>query len=96
MMYAKKIKMQAGCNNSNNTREIAEIYLEAAITRRFFPKATLHDYLKTNPNSIKVYISPYPYVVPATSSEGESTFDLNRMILHTTICLNCQECKGVP
>lgn len=71
MMYAKKIKMQAGCNNSNNTQEIAEIYLEGCNNPGFFPKATLHDYLKTNPNSIKVYISPYPYVVPATSSRGE-------------------------
>ena len=28
-------------------------------------------YLKKNPKSIKVYISPYPDVVPALSSRGE-------------------------
>ena len=71
MMYAQKIKMQAGCSNSNNTQEIAEIYLEGCNNPGFFPKATLHDYLNTNPNSIKVNISPYPYVVPAKSLRGE-------------------------
>lgn len=71
MMYAKKIKMQAGCAYSNNTQEIAEIYLDGCDNPGFFPKATLHDYLNKNPNSIKVYIAPYPYVVPATSSRGE-------------------------
>ena len=68
MMYAKKIRMQNGCRNSNNTQEIAEIYVDGCNNPGFFPKATLHDFLKTNPNSIRVNISPYHYVVPATSS----------------------------
>ncbi len=71
MMYAKKIKMQQGCANSNNTQEIAEIYVDGCSNPGFFAKATLHDYLKQHPNSIKVNISSYPYVVPATSSRGE-------------------------
>lgn len=71
MMYAKKIRMQNGCRNSNNTQEIAEIYVDGCNNPGFFPKAVLHDFLKTNPNSIKVNISPYPYVVPATSYRGE-------------------------
>ncbi|WP_230399630.1 DUF3892 domain-containing protein [Novisyntrophococcus fermenticellae] len=71
MMYAKKIKMQQGCANSNNTQEIAEIYIDGCNNPGFFPKATLHDHLIKNPNSIKVNISPYPYLVPATSSRGE-------------------------
>lgn len=71
MMYAKKIRMQNGCRNSNNTQEIAEIYVDGCNNPGFFPKAVLHDFLKTNPNSIKVNISPYPYVVPATSYLGE-------------------------
>lgn len=71
MMYAKKIRMQVGCSNSNNTQEIAEIYIDGCENPGFFPKATLHDYLKTHPNSIKVYISPYPCVVPAVSYRGE-------------------------
>lgn len=71
MMYAKKIKMQQGCANSNNTQEIAEIYIDGCDNPGFFQKATLHDYLIKNPNSIKVNISPYPNLVPATSSRGE-------------------------
>ena len=38
MMYAKKIRMQNGCRNSNNTQEIAEIYVDGCIIRDFFPK----------------------------------------------------------
>lgn len=71
MMYAKKIKMKQGCSNSNNTQEIAEIYIDGCNNPGFFTKATLHDYLKKSPSSIKVNISPYPYLVPATSSKGE-------------------------
>lgn len=71
MMYAKKIRMQNGCRNSNNTQEIAEIYVDGCNNPGFFPKAVLHDFLKANPNSIKVNISPYPYVVPSTSYRGE-------------------------
>jgi len=70
-MYAKKIKMQQGCAHSNIAQEIAEIYVDGCDNPGFFPKATLHDYLHKNPNSIKVNISPYPYVVPVTSSKGE-------------------------
>ena len=71
MMYAKKIKMQNGCGNSNNTQEIAEIYVDGCSNPGFFSKAVIHDFLKTNPNSIKVDISPYPCIVPATSYLGE-------------------------
>lgn len=71
MMYAKKIKMQAGCSHSNNTQEIAEIYIDGCNNPGFFPKSTFHYYLIKNPNSIKVNLSPYPFLVPATSSRGE-------------------------
>jgi len=39
MMYAKKIRMQNGCRNSNNTQEIAEIYVDGCNNPGFFPKA---------------------------------------------------------
>lgn len=71
MMYAKKIRMQQGCSNSNNTQEIAAIYIDGCNNPGLFEKATLHDYLKKSPNSIKVNISPYPNLIPATSSKGE-------------------------
>lgn len=71
MMYAKRIKMKQGCAYSSNTQEIAEIYIDGCSSPGFYPKETLHDHLKKNPNSIKVYISPFPYLVPVTSSKGE-------------------------
>jgi hypothetical protein len=71
MLYARKIKMKSGCNNSYSTKEIAEIYVDGCAEPGFFPKHELHDYLKKHPSSIKVSISPFPYLVPATSSSGE-------------------------
>lgn len=71
MMYAKKIKMQPGCSNSNSTQEISEIFVDGCDNPGFFTKAVLHDHLKKNPNTIKVNIWPYPYVIPATSPRGE-------------------------
>jgi len=71
MMYAKKIKMQQGCENSNSTQEIAEIYIDGCDKPGFYTRASVHDYLQNNPNTIKVNISPnYPYLIPATSSNG--------------------------
>lgn len=71
MMYAKKIKMKYGCSNSNNVQEIEEIYIDGCNNPGYFKKSVLYDYLEKNPRSIKVYISPYPDVVPALSSRGE-------------------------
>lgn len=70
-MYANKIKMQQGCANSTSTQEITEIYIDGCNNPGFFSKATLHNYLVKEPNSIKVNISPYPFLVPATSSRNE-------------------------
>ncbi len=71
MMYATKIKMMPGCGNSQKAVEIDEIYIEGCKDPGFYKKAVLHDYLKDNPGTIKVKISPYPDLVPATSSRGE-------------------------
>ena len=38
MMYAKKIKMQYGCSNSNNVQEIAEIYVDGCNDPGFLKK----------------------------------------------------------
>lgn len=91
MMYAKKIKMKYGCSNSNNVQEIEEIYIDGCNNPGYFKKSVLYDYLKKNPGSIKVYISPYPDVLPALSSRGENMFVQNLMIQNETIYLNYQE-----
>lgn len=71
MMYATKIHMNSGCQNSNYLTDIDTIYLEGDNTNQYYKKGVLHDYLKKHPNSIKVKISPYPYLVPAISSKRE-------------------------
>ncbi len=71
MLYAKKIKMKNGCKSSNNVQEIAEIYIDGCNNPGYFKKSILYDHLKKNPGTIKVYIFPYPDVVPALSSYGE-------------------------
>ena len=71
MMYARKIRMQQGCYNSSDPQEIAEVYIDGCNNPGFFSKETLHDHLKKEPNTIQIGVSPYPYVIPATSSRGE-------------------------
>ena len=71
MMYAKKIRMKNGCYSSNNLEEISDIYLDGCDNPGYFSKETIYDFLKKHPDSIKVYISPYPYLIPAISSKGE-------------------------
>lgn len=71
MMYAKRIKMNYGCKNSSNIQEIAEIYVDGCNNPGYFKKSILYDFLKKNPGSIKVCISPYPDILPALSSLGE-------------------------
>ena len=70
-MLAEKIKMRDGCYNSNSLVEIDKIYISGCSKPGWFDKSIIHDYLKTNPNSIKVNRWPYPYLTPATSQYGE-------------------------
>lgn len=48
-MKATKIKMKPGCSNSTKTTEIDQIYIEGCTNPGYFKKATLYDYLKSNP-----------------------------------------------
>ena len=68
MYYATKIKMNYGCRDSQYPEDIAEIYISG---EGWFKKGDLHDYLKRNPKTIVVNISPYPYLIPALSGNRE-------------------------
>lgn len=70
-MKATKIKMKYGCENSNKTVEITQIYLEGCNNPGYFEKSLLHEYLKQNPGSIQVNIYPYPNLIPALSTYNE-------------------------
>ena len=72
MMYATKIKMRPGCSNSQNLIEIDSIYIvDGSRYSGYCKKESLCDYLSENPRTIKVDITPYPFLVPAISSLGE-------------------------
>lgn len=70
-MKATKIKMKYGCERSNKTYEISQIYIEGCNEPGFYDKSNLYDYLKKNPNTIQVNIYPYPNLIPALSSSNE-------------------------
>ena len=71
MMYVTKIKMKQGCYNSSNLLEIDQLYITGCENPGYFKKAAIHDYVKKNPGSIKVYRHPYPSVIDAVSVNGE-------------------------
>ncbi len=71
MVYAKKIHMKRGCENSNTLLEIESIYLDDGQNPGWVLKGDVYDRLKQYPGSIKVYISPYPNLIPEKSSSGE-------------------------
>lgn len=70
-MKAIKIKMRYGCQYSDDVLEIDSIYITGCNNPGYFKKEIIHDYLKNHPNSIQVDRYPYPYLVPATSGNGE-------------------------
>lgn len=71
MMYATKIRMNSSCQNSSYLTDIDAIFLEGDNANEFYKKDVLYDHLKKHPDSLKVKIYPYPYIVPALSSKGE-------------------------
>ena len=60
-MKAIKIKMKRNCGNSGNVQDIDSIYIDQTST--YWKKSEVYDYLQN--------ISPYPYLIPAISSQGE-------------------------
>jgi len=71
MMYATKIRMCAGCNNSNRCQDIDSIYIAGANEERFYLKSAVYDAVKESPGCIKVNIYPNPNLIPAVSSKSE-------------------------
>ena len=68
-MKAIKIKMKRNCGDSRNVQDIDSIYIDAANT--YWKKSEVYDYLQKFPKTITVNIAPYPYLIPAVSSQGE-------------------------
>lgn len=70
-MKAIKIKMRSGCRYSNNLTEIDDIYITGCTNPGYFPRETIHNYVKNYPGSIQVDVWPYPDVIDAVSANGE-------------------------
>ena len=89
MMYATKIKMNHGCYNSSRCIDINSIYLEGCSEDGFYLKGILHDYLISNPNSIRVKKGSEPYLIPAksVSSEKYVRSEPNDTIHDNLLCL---------
>ena len=68
MLYAEKVRLKYGCWDSQYPEEISQIYIRGY---GWHDKEYLHDYLKGNPKSVAVDIWPYPYLIPAVSSNRE-------------------------
>ena len=60
--------MNYGCQNSQYPEDIDQIYIR---DHGWYKKADLYDHLKKHPKSIVVNISPFPYLIPALSSNQE-------------------------
>ena len=68
MLYATHIKMKSGRESSQSLIEIDQIYIRDC---GWYKKADLYDHLVKNPKTIAVNIYPYPYLIPAISSNRE-------------------------
>ena len=70
MSIATAISMKLGCDRSNNLLEIDQIQLTGEYSGWYY-KETLHNYLNLHPYTIRVKDSNGPFVIPATSINGE-------------------------
>jgi len=69
-MIATAIHMKHGCDKSNNLLEIDKIYLSNS-QNGWYPKETIHDYVRNHVKSITVGTVNGPYIIPAVSVYGE-------------------------
>ena len=68
MLYVSKRKMRQGCSSSRSLLEIDMLFISGL---DYVKKEVIHDYLCENPYSICVNVSPFPYLIPKTSLNGE-------------------------
>ena len=71
MMFATRIHMNSGCEDSNDLLDIHSVYVIGDIEEKYYTKEELHDYLKKHHNSIKADIFPYAFIVPMDGPGGE-------------------------
>jgi len=71
MMFATKIHMNSGCEDSNDVLDIHSLYMIGYMEEEFYTKEAIHDYLKGHPNSMKADTFPYSFIVAMDGPNGE-------------------------
>jgi hypothetical protein len=71
MMFATKICMNSGCEESDDLLDIHSIYIVGYIEDKFMTKEEVHHYLREHPHSIKVDVFPYSFLIPVVGPNGE-------------------------
>ena len=71
MMFAAKIRMNSGCEDSNTVLDIHSIYVIGYIEDKYLTVEEIHDYLRNHPNSIKADVFPYSFLIPMTGPDGK-------------------------
>ncbi len=64
MLYAEKIRMKSGYENSNDFEKIISIFIDFGKGLSEYPVNIIYDFLLKKPNSIKVIKKPNPYLTP--------------------------------
>jgi len=71
MMFATMVRMNSGCEESNDLLDIHSMFIIGWVEDKFLTIAQIHDYLRNHPNSMKADVFPYSFLVPMTGPNGE-------------------------
>lgn len=72
-MVAMKIAMKKTAKNADDPLAIEQVYVVGNVYFKtgWYKTDFLHDYLKSNPGSIQVNLSPFPALSPAVGNRDE-------------------------
>jgi outer membrane lipoprotein-sorting protein len=70
MLYAEKIRMKNGYENSNDFEKVQSIFIDFGKGLSEYPVDIIYDFLLKKPNSIKTIKKPNPFLKPL-SKDGK-------------------------
>lgn len=72
-MYATKIIMKKSASTTDELLAIDQVYVVGNVYFKtgWYKTDFLHDYLRANPDSIQVNLTPFPALCPATGGRNE-------------------------
>lgn len=69
MLYAEKIRMQTGYENSNDFEKIQSIFIDFGKGLSEYPVDVIYDFLLVKPNSLKTIKAPTTFLRPLLKNE---------------------------